>query len=734
MSKSTTAYLSSNLDQRQQSLSYEQQALSKLQSESYGAEINSNSSANRFGQLQTTQTALDNEQGIQSRVFSALKHLFQQYSESQGIIVNPSIVLTQTISAQELASTDILKEACKNNYKEGFYLAFDKITYIDFQDSDGKTALMHAIINGFYYGVDKLLQRGADVNIIDNQGANALIYSSQIPHIKYTPQIAARTTDINFKTTTFGDSNALHLLVSSTRKIMFASELNNELQDVNKVFDNLELLIADEDLGNVSTQWSVGTLRYSGAYTVTITSSEMVVSDHPINHEKNFRITDFLIRQRNINIDDQNEQGLTPFFLACAYRLKYLSHKLIDSYQINFKVIDKSGFGPLHWALELRETAILQKILDRGADIDLRDHKGLSTLYWTVSYNLPDILTWLVGHKADVNLASNQGVTPLQQAIINKSLSMVQTLIGLDADVNKPNSEGFLSWHYASICDTLEIMQFLKSKIPNINIKSVGSNQVTALWLASQAGHITIAKWLIAEGADVNTADTKNGCSALHIAAQEKKTAIVELLLHNKAIAATTNSSGIYPLHTAAGYDCLEIVSLLIKHTFVDLRTSEKSQVTALWVAAQNGALAVVKFLLDNGANPDLANADDGTPALYKALPQKHLAVADELVSRGANVTVADNDGRIAIHHCWSLAETDAPLFNKIVARSGATNIPNKHGGYPIHCAVHQNSLAMIKLLLHHTKDTDINQRTHEAEKVTALFLAARDSTVPSRE
>ncbi|MFU7502735.1 MAG: hypothetical protein ACE1S7_04755 [Candidatus Tisiphia sp.] len=51
----------------------------------------------------------------------------------------------------------MLKEISKSKHSEGFDLALTKITDLDFQDTDGKTALMYAIINGFYYGVEKLL-------------------------------------------------------------------------------------------------------------------------------------------------------------------------------------------------------------------------------------------------------------------------------------------------------------------------------------------------------------------------------------------------------------------------------------------------------------------------------------------------------------------------------------------------------------------------------------------------
>ena len=43
---------------------------------------------------------------------------------------------------------------------------------------------MHAIINGFYYGVDKLLQIGADVNLFDDIDF-AIMLDLQLSKLQY---------------------------------------------------------------------------------------------------------------------------------------------------------------------------------------------------------------------------------------------------------------------------------------------------------------------------------------------------------------------------------------------------------------------------------------------------------------------------------------------------------------------------------------------------------------------
>jgi ankyrin repeat protein len=92
------------------------------------------------------------------------------YSKSKGVKLNSTTLLTEVLPSEAIESSKILQDACAAKCIEGFNAALAKITHIDFQDPEGRTILMHAIINGFHYGVDKLLQMGANVNIVDHKG------------------------------------------------------------------------------------------------------------------------------------------------------------------------------------------------------------------------------------------------------------------------------------------------------------------------------------------------------------------------------------------------------------------------------------------------------------------------------------------------------------------------------------------------------------------------------------
>lgn len=240
--------------------------------------------------------------------------------------------------------------------------------------------------------------------------------------------------------------------------------------------------------------------------------------------------------------------------------------------------------------MELRETAILQKILDldKVANINLCDNSGRSALHWFVMYNLPDMVVWLVEHGAKINMTdtfgntalhyasrvkngvvitqlilekgisvnsqNKEGGTPILQAAVNNNSDTVKFLIGKGADLDILATNGEHPWHYASMYGANEVMHLLVSKIPNVDLKTANAEQYTALWLASQQGHFQIVKWLAGLGADVNIARHSDGTTALQTAIVKNHLPVIKVLVEEcKADINKTNLDGASPLYYSLG-------------------------------------------------------------------------------------------------------------------------------------------------------------------------------------
>lgn len=119
------------------------------------------------------------------------------------------------------------------------------------------------------------------------------------------------------------------------------------------------------------------------------------------------------------------------------------------------------------------------------------------------------------------------------------------------------------------------------------------------LGLASFFGHLEVARYLLANGAQVNSA--------------------------------SRNMQMVMPLHSAVAGGHLEIAELLIE-AGADINARQTHNYTPLHGAAQNGQLEMVRLLVDNGAQVD-ARGGDGLTALEFAQKQGHREV-EEFLSR----------------------------------------------------------------------------------------------------
>jgi ankyrin repeat protein len=152
---------------------------------------------------------LAKKQSENNKTLDVFGELHQQYIPLDTTNATTTQTLVQIISSEDIL-LNLIKDACKSKKIEDFDSAIAKLQNINYQDSDGKTLLIHAIENGFWYGVDRLLERKIDINIVDNNGANALIYCVLNNHLLYIKKIALLTSNI--------PENILHIITIKTHQ------------------------------------------------------------------------------------------------------------------------------------------------------------------------------------------------------------------------------------------------------------------------------------------------------------------------------------------------------------------------------------------------------------------------------------------------------------------------------------------------------------------------------------
>lgn len=180
-------------------------------------------------------------------------------------------------------------------------------------------------------------------------------------------------------------------------------------------------------------------------------------------------------------------------------------------------------------------------------------------------------------------------------------------------------------------------------------------DDVTALQVAAQGGHLACVSLLLDAGADVRAVD-EEGMSALANAAQKNHGDVAYELV---ARGADPDDAGFVDDDAVAHnllWDAVaagnEAFAALLVAKGAACGAADARGSTALVNAAHKGLNATVDALLAGGADPAARN-DEGVDALIAAASEGHGAVVDSLVAAlaaaGAGLDGADKDGTTAL-------------------------------------------------------------------------------------
>jgi uncharacterized protein len=156
---------------------------------------------------------------------------------------------------------------------------------------------------------------------------------------------------------------------------------------------------------------------------------------------------------------------------------------------------------------------------------------------------------------------------------------------------------------------------------------------------AAQRGDIEVVRTLLRSGGDVNAAQG-DGMTALHWAAMNGRSDIVEVLLYAGATPESTTRLGAYtPLHLAAREGHAEVIDRLL-NGFARHQTRTATGVTALHYAAASGRADAVQALLSHGAEIDARAGSREQTALMWATAYNRPPAIRVLLEAGAGVAL----------------------------------------------------------------------------------------------
>ena len=315
-----------------------------------------------------------------------------------------------------------------------------------------------------------------------------------------------------------------------------------------------------------------------------------------------------------------------------------------------------NGQTALMWAAAGGNGAVVQALIDRGADIRARSNAGTTPLLFAVRKGDAASVRALLAAGADVTDTRPDGATPLLVAVINGHADLVDLLLDKGAD---PNVEGG---------STELTVQGVKAKPMELKYRKLTNNErdsegvtrgnifgkplhaaihvanwhISDQFIAVHIDRIRVITSLLAHGADVDGRISMEeprwsgaryrrhlaGATPLLLAAKSADVEVMRLLLAHGADPNIPTEENITPLMAAAGIawasnqdrasdaQVLEAVTLLVEEQGADVNAVSDLGETAMHAAAYRGANSVVQYLFDKGAKLDVVAIDGRTPLI----------------------------------------------------------------------------------------------------------------------
>ena len=327
--------------------------------------------------------------------------------------------------------------------------------------------------------------------------------------------------------------------------------------------------------------------------------------------------------------------------------------------------VDSSGKTALHHSAQQGNLLISLMLVVAGADLRARDNDGKQPYDLAAAANrmaVASVLLEAMGSTTERGISSkdSKGWTPLNWAITDSDEPRVQELL------DKKAKAGEGCQNALEICLVMENIPMFEM-IMSVSGIDVGSSRGdTALMGVSRRGNEPAVDILLLYKASPNVADTKEGNTPLHLAAEKNYVSIVIKLLQHGALPNTRDQLGNPPVIRAARWGHTRSVQAL-HASGADINLRGSGGMTALiwtifkrkpdtmqallemradtsivddhgnspltWVVLR-GEVELLKILLPYHDSASVAGQEDLARALFYALRDDEHEMAEMLLAR----------------------------------------------------------------------------------------------------
>lgn len=291
-------------------------------------------------------------------------------------------------------------------------------------------------------------------------------------------------------------------------------------------------------------------------------------------------------------------------------------------------------------------------------------------------------------------------------------------------DPNAKTAHGWTALSLAAENGHLRCCQILL-EVRGIEKDSQNRDGRTALHIAAQKDRVAVVKALIRKGVDLNLKDN-NRRTALHLAAEAGRPKVVQVLCDARGIKLdASDSEGRTALHLATLKKKAPVVKALAeKGEKVDRKDSKKR--TAFLDAAEAGNVELVKVLQEHGADVNQTTANHKWSVLHMCASNGHLKCLKALLAfPDINVEAQTTDERTPLHE--ATLKSKVAIVKALCDKGAKVDVRDKKKRTPFLDAAKAGNLEMVKKLKE--KGADINQ-VSGSHKWSALHEVANGNKV----
>ncbi|MCA9792407.1 MAG: ankyrin repeat domain-containing protein, partial [Candidatus Eremiobacteraeota bacterium] len=189
---------------------------------------------------------------------------------------------------------------------------------------------------------------------------------------------------------------------------------------------------------------------------------------------------------------------------------------------------DRTGWGPLQWAIFMGREDIASWLLRKGASTEFDSEDALGPLHVAAAWGRRQALMDLLSSGCEVNARGPAGWTPLFWACHMGRGRIVELLLKRNVEVNLRDDLGWSPLHVAAAGGHADCAVALLSANARVNAKEKTRGQ-TPMHLAASRSHMKMVEVLMLNGGDVTLQD-QEGKSAMDVAGERGNRLMVRFM------------------------------------------------------------------------------------------------------------------------------------------------------------------------------------------------------------